>query len=112
MASIKRHKVLLDQSAAGSGEWVRLDARYEEAPERPIQVDVVTGDTITLEATSYEVKGDPNATTTGLASLSADDITIIETFTEDGNGVIAGYWTFIRVTKTGTTGNAKVQGYV
>ena len=111
MVSIKRHKVLLDQSAAGNGNWVRLDIRYDEDMQRTLQVDLTVGDTITIEGTTVDVRGGNPATV--LAGLEADDITTIQSFTADGTGdLLGGPWTYIRATKTGTTGNAKVQGFV
>jgi len=111
MTAITRHKVLFDQSAAGSGNWFRLDTRYDQEQARTLQVDLTSGDTVVLEGTTKDVRGSTPALVT--ASIEADDITAIGTFTTDGTGdLLAGPWTYIRVTKTGTTGNAKVQGFI
>lgn len=109
MTAIKRHKVLFDSSAAETGEWVDLDNRYSETNERAIQIDVTSGDTITIEGITKDVKGIDKSF---LNSLDEDDITTLGSYTSDDNDVLYGPWTYIRVTKTGTTGPAKVQGYV
>lgn len=111
MTAIKRHKVLYDSSAAGNGEWFRLDVRYDSSPERILMVDLVDGDTITIQGTVVDVRGGNPAVV--VASLEADDIATIDTLTADSTEhVLTGPWTYIRVVKTGTTGNAKVQGFI
>ena len=111
MTAIKRHKVLLDQSAAGNGDWIRLDSRYDHDSSRILQIDLTVGDTIDIEGTTVDVRGGNPAVVT--AGLAADDITTIQSFTANGTGdLLAGPWTYIRAVKTGTTGNAKVQGFV
>lgn len=105
---IRRNKILYNSSTAGNGEWVRLDSRYETSPERAIQGSVTTGDTITIQGTTIEAKD-----AAALASvITADDISDLDSFTADFADVLLGNWTFIRAVKTGTTGDAKVQGYV
>ncbi len=106
---IRRHVVLLDTAAADTGEWFRLDSRYEEDAVRAFQVALTAGDTISIEATTYDVRG---ATADITADIATDDITAIESFDISGNGVLAGNWTFVRAVKTGTTANAKVQGFI
>lgn len=110
MASIKRHKVLLNQSEAGNGDWIRLDSRYENDASRAIQVELTTGDTVTIEGTTKDVRGGDPATV--VAGLTAEDITTLKTYTETTADTLYGPWTYIRATKTGTTGNAKVNGFV
>lgn len=110
MTSIKRHKVLYDSSAAGTGEWFRLDSRYEESPSRAIQVFVASGDTLTIQGTTKDVRG--STPTEVLASLEADDIVDIKAYTASEADNLEGPWTYIRVTKTGTTGTGKVQGFI
>lgn len=111
MTSIKRHKVLMDQVAAGDGDWFRLDSRYDHDSNRILQVDLTVGDTIVIEGVTKDVRGSgPDIVT---ASIEATDITVIESLTADGtSNLLQGPWTYIRVTKTGTTGNAKVQGFI
>jgi hypothetical protein len=47
------------------------------------------------------------------SSLIAEDIAVIGTFTADTTDhVLTGPWTYIRAVKLGTTGYAKVQGFV
>ncbi len=111
MASIKRHKVLMDQTVAGNGDWFRLDSRYDLDTQRILQVDLTVGDTIVIEGTTVDVRGGDVATVT--AGLASNDITTIETLTADGVlNLLQGPWTYIRATKTGTTGNAKIQGFI
>jgi hypothetical protein len=106
---IRRNKVLYNAQAAGTGSWFRLDSRHEESATRAIQGVVVTGDTITLQGTTYDVKG---STANVTSNITADDIVTLQTYTASFADVINGPWTYIRVVKTGSTGIAKVQGYV
>jgi hypothetical protein len=111
MTSIKRHKVLLDTAAETTGEWFRLDNRYEKSSERIVHVDLTVGDTVILEGIVKDVRG--STPTEVLTTVEADDIAVIETFTADSTQhVLTGPWSYIRVRKTGTTGNAKVQGFI
>lgn len=108
---IKRHKVLYDSSAAGTGDWFRLDNRYDESPERILQVYMTAGDTITLQGATKDLKGVDSSTVT--ASLETEDITdIVEYISSNAGDVLTGPWTYIRIVKTGTTGAAKVQGFI
>lgn len=111
MVAIKRHCVLYDSASAGTGEWFRLDNRYDLDTNRIIQVDLTTDDTVTLQGTTVDVRGGDPATV--VAGLTAKDISTIKEYTADANGdVLTGPWTYIRVVKTGTNGNAKVQGFI
>jgi hypothetical protein len=98
----KKHVVLYNDSAAGSGNWYPLNS-----DNCSIQVNMNASDTVLLQGTTRNAKD-----ATDLGTVAAEDITTIETFTgsTDANGVIVGSFTFIRVTKTGTAGVAKVQG--
>lgn len=107
--AIKRHKILLDQTAAGSSDWFQLDTRYEDDTTRIIQVELTAADTVILQGITKDVKG---ADKSYLDSLDADDIAVITTISADGFYNITGAWSHIRVTKTGTAGNAKVQGMI
>lgn len=108
MASIKRNVVLLDQSAAGAGDWIRLDTRYDSDTERAMNINLTTGDTIAIEGVTLDAKD-----ATALAAIvESDDIATLGSFTENTSEILNGNWTYIRAVKTGTTGNAKVQGYV
>lgn len=111
MASIKRHVVLLNQQAAGNGSWIELDSRYDESPLRLLQVYVTAGDTVKIQGTTVDIKGSHKDVVT--ATFATEDITDIKTFTASGSGdLLEGPWTYIRAVKTGTTGIAKVQGFV
>ncbi len=111
MVAIKRHKVLLDQVAAGNGDWFRLDVRYDHNTDRILQIDLTVGDTIAIEGVTVDVRGGNPAVVT--AAIKATDITLIEELTADGVlNLLQGPWTYIRATKTGTTGNAKIQGFI
>ena len=81
MVAIKRHKVLLDQSTAGNGDWVRLDSRYDCDSTRSIQIELTSGDQIDIEVTSVDVRGGDPATV--LAGLAADDISVLSSYTAD-----------------------------
>lgn len=107
---IKRYKVLFDASTASTGEWFSLDSRYDQSTERVVQVDLTVGDTVYLEGTTKDVKGIDKSF---LDDLEASDISIIGTYTADNTGdVLVGPWSYIRVRKTGTTGAAKVSGFI
>ena len=113
---IRRHKVLYDTNAAGNGEWFRLDSRYEIDPERAIQIEVSGGDTVTIQATTVDYRGNINPAT-GVTfdpdtDLAADDITDLITYNADDNDILTGNWSWIRVVKAGGAANAKVQGYI
>lgn len=108
--SIKRHKVLFDSAAAETGDWYRLDVRYDHDDERALQIKVTSGDTVTIEGTTKDQRGLlPEAV---IASITEDDISTLKSYTEDSVDNLVGPWTYIRVSKTGTTGNAKVQGFI
>lgn len=107
--SVKRHVVLYDDSAAGSGTWFALDTKYESDSSRTVQINMNASDTIALQGTTIEAKDAAD-----LGTVAAEDITTIQSYTgnTDENDALIGSFTFIRVTKTGTAGNAKVQGVI
>ncbi len=107
--SIKRYVEMYNSSAAGSSDWIPLDVRYDESPVRIIQVELTASDTIAIEGITEDVKGIDKSF---LTTLTAKDITTITTISADGSYKLEGPWTYIRVTKTGTTANAKVQGFI
>lgn len=110
MAPILRYKVLYDSAEAGNGEWFRLDNRYDER-ERVVNVDLTTGDTVTIQGIVKDVRGAKPSDF--FSSLEADDIATLDVLTEDTeNPVLRGPWTYIRVVKEGTNGNLKVSGYI
>ena len=111
MTAIKRYKVLYDSAAAGNGNWIRLDNRYDQSSERIIHIDLTAGDTVVLQGVVKDQRGVDQDTI--IASLVPSDIAVIETFIADSTEhLLVGPWSFIRVVKTGTTGNAKVSGFV
>lgn len=109
MSAIKRTKILYNSSAAGNGSWVSLDNRYDQSPTRSLIISLVSGDTITLQAITQDVKGNDKSF---LDSLSSADIVSLKTYTASESDVLEGPWTYIRVVKTGTNGVAKVQGFI
>lgn len=111
MSAIKRYKVLYDATAAGTGNWVRLDNRYEVPEDRVVQAALTAGDTLIVQATSKDQKGLMDETAF-LAALTAKDITVLNTFAASGNYEIDGPWSYVRVVKTGAAGNGKVQGFI
>lgn len=110
MTAIKRNKVLYDATTAGTGDWVRLDSRYDVDNKRAIQVNLMTGDTIDIQGTTKDVRGMSQDDV--IASIETDDITTIKSYTASEADTLYGSWTYIRAVKTGTTGPAKVQGMV
>lgn len=108
--SIKRFKVLYDDTAAGTGDWIRLDNRYDDGSEiRSLIVKLTAGDTATLQATAKDVRGGDGSF---VDDLLAKEIATLTIYTGDTNDLLEGPWTHIRVIKTGTAGNCYVAGYV
>ncbi len=109
--SIKRFKTLYDtQAAAGTGDWVPLDVRYDDGSEvRTLIISVTSGDTVELQGIVKDVKGMDKSF---LDTLQTSDITTLATYTESDNDVLEGPWTYIRVVKSGTSGPCKVSGFV
>lgn len=108
--SIRRNKVLYDDSAAGNGDWIALDTRYEQNPVgRSIKVTMTAGDTITLQGITKDEKGIDKSF---LDALIAEDITDLKIYTQTENDVLDGSWTYIRIVKAGTSGDAYVEGFV
>ena len=102
----KRHIILFNASTATTGDWYKI-----ADPETPsaIQVNMNASDTVTLQGTTLEA-----ADVTALGTVAAADITDLKEYTggTDFNDTLLAPFTFIRVTKTGTTGTAKVQGAI
>ena len=109
MVSIKRHKVLFDASTASTGDWVACDVRYDQDCRRVLQIILTVGDTVTIEGITQDERGIDK---TFLTELTTSDISTIGSFTADGELEITVPYTYIRAKKTGTTGAAKVQGFV
>lgn len=108
--SIRRNKFLYNAIAAGTGDWIPLDVRYEGHPEgRPLRIVLSAGDTLTLEGIVRDVKG---ADKSFLTSLVTTDISIIKVYTETEDDLLDGNWTYIRAVKTGTTGLGIMEGFV
>jgi len=108
MTTIRKSEVLYSGVAAGTGAWFRLDSRYDTEQLRVLQITLATGDTITIEGTTKDVRGSTEDAVK--ASITNDDIVTIGTFTSSGGNTLYGPYTYIRAKKTGTTGYAKVQG--
>ncbi len=94
----RENKVLYDDSAAGTGEWIPLT----ESPNdrRPFFGNVASGDTIFIDVT----------TVADATAVAAEDMATPRSYTENFCDVLVGDWTFARVRKEGTAGNSKVQG--
>jgi len=106
--SVKRYVLMFNATAASTSRWYEFDFRYDHAPFRTINVNLASGDTVTIEATTYDIKGqDINQLT-----VPADEIVTLKTYTSSGEDVIQGPWAAIRVVKEGTAGNAKVDGII
>lgn len=106
---IKRYKQLYNSADAATSSWIPLDVRYEENSQRAIIVSLVSGDTVTIEGTVWDVKGIDKS---GLDDLTASDITTLKEYTESEEDVLEGPWTYIRIVKAGTAGVAKVTGFI
>lgn len=101
------HKVLLNQAGAGTTDWVQVDSvDFSDLNPSTLQISLTSGDTITIEGITQRFKGIEK----DFSTLTAVDITEIAEVTASGFVSLVGTWTYIRVIKTGTAGNAKVQG--
>lgn len=113
MAGIKRHVVLYQDSAAGTGRWYRLDSKYEEAGTRGISIDNPGLDTISIEGTTKNVIGgvnpDGSAFDPETDILPADIVTLNTYAAAETGDVINSSWSWIRVVKVGTNGTATVE---
>lgn len=107
---IRSHKVLYNSATAGTGAWFRLDSRFEVDADRALQVILTSGDTIKIQGTTMDLRGMTSADV--VASITADDISDLKSYTTSQADNLAGPWTYIRVVKTGTAGAAKVQGFI
>jgi type 1 fimbria pilin len=107
--AIKRFKVLFDGTTAGTGDWYELDTRYEDDSTRVLQIELTASDTAIIQGTTKDVKGPDKSF---LDTLAPDEITNIVTVSADGFYNLTGAWRYIRVQKTGTAGNVKVQGMI
>lgn len=107
---IRRYKVLYDDSAAGTSDWLALDSRYEDdGVGRVVTVTLAAGDTFELQGIVKDVKG---INKTFLTTLSTSEIHSIKTYTASENDILEGQWTYIRVVKTGTAGEGRFEGFV
>ncbi len=109
MTSAKRYVQLYNATAAGTSPWFRLDSRYEKISVRPLHFSITAGDTFILQALVKDFKGIDE---TYLNSLSASDIATLGTFIATGDELLEGNYTWIRVTKTGTSGVGVVEGFI
>lgn len=108
--SIRRHKRLYDALAAGTGDWIQLDTRYDESPAgRPLRVVLTAGDTLTLQGILKDEKGIDKSF---LNSLLAEDISTLKIYTTSQVDVLDGNWTYIRAIKTGTAGKGILEGVI
>ncbi len=103
MGAIKRHKVLLDSTGSVTGEWFRLDTRYQDSTEHSLQI--FTTGSIRIEGTTKDVRGGMEQDVK--ASIQPDEISELKTYTEDSVDVLTGPWTYIRAVGTG-----KVMGFI
>lgn len=99
---------MYNATAAGTSQWFHFDFRHDDAPFRTINVNMSVGDTVNIEATAYDIKGqDINNLT-----VPADEIVVLKSYTASGEDVIQGPWAAIRIVKSGTTGKAVVDGII
>ncbi len=113
--SIRRYKSLYNATSAGTGSWIRLDARYEvDSLGRPLNISLTSGDTITLQALVKDWRPATGGVTEAafLAAIVDADIATLKEYTESENDVLEGNWTYIRAIKGGTVGNATVEGFI
>src|ERR1019366_1764613 len=111
MQSIKRYKQLYNDSAAGTGSWVRLDNRYESISVRPLHFSITAGDTFVLQAIVKDVRGDGDGLTY-LSTLLPSEIATIGTFAVTADELLEGNYSWIRVIKSGTNGVGVVEGFI
>lgn len=107
---IRRHKVIYDSADAGTGEWYELDSRYEVDATRSLIITMNASDTVAIQATVVRAQDRRR-----LEDIIQDeDIVTLESYTgaTDVDAILNGNYTFIRVVKTGSNGNAKVQGFI
>lgn len=109
--SIKRYKQLMNQKAAGSTQWYDLDVRYEKISVRPITINMTSGDSIAIYATTKDIRGPDKSSITALTT-SSPDVTLLATYTGNANDLIEGNWTYIMIVKTGSNGIATVDGFI
>ena len=100
-AQSRGNTVLYDDSAAATGAWMPTTSGPND--RRTIFGQVTAGDEISIEATTIsDVSG----------TVASEDIATPITYTEDFCDVLVGDWTYVRIVKTGTNGNSKVQGAI
>jgi len=109
MTAVKRYKTLYDDTAAGTGPWIACDVRYDKQLIRALQIYVTSGDTITIQGITKDTRGNDKSF---LNNLTTADISTLKSYTATDNDDLEGPWTYIRVVKTGTNGQGKVQGMV
>lgn len=103
---IKSNKVLMNQTTAGTGTTFPLDVRYDLSPMRAVHGTVTTGDSVTIQGTTWDRRGPDK---TNLASATFHNL---GTYTANFTDILNGPWTYIRIVKTGTAGNATVYGMI
>lgn len=103
---IKSYQLLFNASTATSGTWFNLDPRYAAENTRTIQYSMNAADSLKVEVTTY-----PNVND---GVFSASDYITLTTLTgaTSGSYNIVGAWQWVRITKVGIAGNAKVQGII
>lgn len=106
---IQRYVKLYDATAAGTGTWYPLDARYEKISERALNITLSAGDTLALQAVVKDVK---DIDQSYLNTLNPEDITTLKTYTQTGNDILKGNWRYLRVVKTGTAGKGTIEGFI
>jgi hypothetical protein len=110
MTAIRRTKRLYDAVAAGTGDWVALDYRYDDiAASRPLRIVLTAGDTLTLQGILMDEKGIDKSF---LDTLLAEDISTLKIYTTSEVDVLDGTWSYIRAIKTGTAGKGILEGHI
>lgn len=108
--SIQRYKVLYDSATAGNSEWFALDTRYQEADiTRYLNVNVTSGDTVTVQGILEDAKGIDKSF---LDALSSGQIVEIVAVTGNGQVNFTAPYSHIRIVKSGTNGRAFVEGFI
>ena len=110
MGNIRRHVELYNATAAGTGDWVPLDVRYDDNPaSRSLRCVLTAGDTLTLEGIIKDVKGIDKSF---LDDLLDNEISTLKIYTASEVDVLDGSWTYVRAIKTGTAGVGILEGFL
>jgi hypothetical protein len=99
LSFVRTEKTLLDQTAAGAGNWVNLDVDFIHTYSGLYSVSLETGDWVTIQG---RLERSDRAIPFTIAIVSA---------TNTSPGTLSVPYNQVRVVKTGTAGNARIVLY-